>query len=220
MSSLACGGATQSDEDLVKRTREGDSGAFGELIERHHASCVNIATFILRNRAEAEDELQKAYCKAFQHLDQYHDQDGPGFRSWLLRIVTNQCLMVIRVRSRARFVSVDAFSDRERRHPAELASADADAEQEFMQHQMRDVLHREIGRIPPLLRSALVLRDVQELSMAKVAAELQITVAAAKSRLLRARQELRERVLVHCSSKERGARGSKKHAPISKSFAV
>ena len=202
LSSAPCGG-TQNDEELVERAREGDKNAFGELIERYHAKCINIATFILRDRAEAEDMVQKAYCSAFCHLDQY--QDGPGFDCWLLRIVKNQCLMLIRVRSRARLVHIDADINRERRRPVELTSQDSDTEEDLMEHEMREVLHREIGRIPPLLRNVLVLRDVQELPMSDVAAQLQITVAAAKSRLLRARQELRERVLVHCSSKERRA---------------
>ena len=193
--------AEQSDEQLVEKARGGDMDAFGELIERHHANCINIATFILRDRAEAQDEVQKAYCNAFSHLDQYHE--GPGFACWLLRIVKNQCLMLIRVRSRARLVYIDADADRKRSRPFELASNDLDAEQNLAEQEMCEMLQREIRRIPPLLRNVLMLRDVEELSMADVAGQLHISVSAAKSRLLRARHELRERVLPHCSSKER-----------------
>jgi len=198
----APGSDSQSDEDLVERARAGDKDAFGELIERHHANCINIATFILRDRSEAQDEVQKAYCNAFCHLDQYHDE-RPGFACWLLRIVKNQCLMLIRVRSRARLVYIDAEADRDRSRPFELASKDCDAEQDFAEQEMCEVLHREIRRIPPLLRNVLMLRDVQELPMTAVAGQLHISVAAAKSRLLRARHELRQRVLLHGSSKER-----------------
>jgi len=194
-------GTTQNDEELVERAREGDKDAFGELIERYHAKCINIATFILRDRVEAEDMVQKAYYSAFCHLDQYHD--GPGFDCWLLRIVKNQCLMLIRIRSRARLVCIDAGVDWERGRPFELASQDSDAEQSLADREMCEVLHREIRRIPPLLRNVLLLRDVKELPMADVAGQLHISVAAAKSRLLRARHELRERVLLHGSSKER-----------------
>ena len=207
----------RSDEELVERSRGGDRDAFGELLERHHATCVNIATFILRDRAEAQDEVQKAYLNAFRHLDQY--EGGPGFAYWLLRIVKNQCLMLIRVRSRARFVYIDSDREPEKR-PIELASEGLDAEEEYMEHEMHQVLHREIRRIPLILREVLVLRDVEELPMTDVAGRLNITVAAAKSRLLRARQELRERVLVHCSSKERVAPVSNGLKSLAKALAV
>jgi len=211
-------GEMRSDDELVERSRRGDGDAFGELLQRHHATCVNIATFILRDRAEAQDEVQRAYLSAFRHLDQY--QGGAGFAYWLLRIVKNQCLMLIRVRSRARFVYIDADRDQEKQRPIELASEGLDAEEEYMEHEMIDVLHREIRRIPLILREVLVLRDVEELPMTAVAGRLHITVAAAKSRLLRARQELRERVLVHCSSKERGAPASNGLKSLAKSVAV
>jgi len=94
----------QFDEELANRACNGDKDALSEVIERHHASCINIATFILRDRSEAENEVKKAYWRAFNHLDQYHP-GGPGFSAWLQRIVTNQCLMLIRVRSRARLMS-------------------------------------------------------------------------------------------------------------------
>ena len=199
MSGSECDNDTQNDRVLVQRAREGDREAFGKLIERHYGSCVNIAAYILRDRAEAEDEVQKACWNALRHLDQYCDQ-GIGFSAWLTRIVKNQCLMLIRVRSRARWVHLDADVIRERGRRIELPSKDSDAEQALMAHQMREMLHREIRLIPSLLRNVIVLRDVQGLSMSTVAAELQITVAAAKSRLIRARRELRERVLAHSSN--------------------
>ena len=186
----------QSDSDLVAMAREGNKDAFGQLIIRHHQTCVNIATFILRDRGEAQDEVQKACCKAYQHLDQYHG--GAEFLTWLLRIVVNQCLMLIRVRRRTRFLYIDGDTDREKSAPIELPAVAPDPEAQMMDHELLNVLQREIRRIPPLLRNVLMLRDVQELPMTDVAERLQITVPAAKSRLLRARRELRERVMRHC----------------------
>lgn len=189
---------TCSDAELVEQARQGSQEAFGTLIDRHYRTCVNIATFILHERGDAQDEVQKACCKAFEHLDQYHGD--AEFLTWLLRIVTNQCLMLIRIRRRARFLYIDAESDRDKSSPTELPTVAADPEHELMDHEMVDVLRKEIRRIPPLLRNVLVLRDVQELPMPEVAARLRITVPAAKSRLLRARIELRERVRRHCCS--------------------
>jgi RNA polymerase sigma-70 factor (ECF subfamily) len=185
-----------SDVELVEYARKGSKDAFGILIARHYKSCVNIAAFILRDRGEAQDEVQKACCKAFEHLDQYHGE--AGFRAWLLRIVSNQCLMLIRYRRRARFLYLDANPTRERSTPPELPAHDCDPEHALMNRELQDVLRKEIRHIPPLLRNVLVLRDIQELPMTEVAARLNITVPAAKSRLLRARTELRERVMKHC----------------------
>jgi RNA polymerase sigma-70 factor (ECF subfamily) len=185
------------DSELVAEARAGNREAFGILISRHHRTCVNIASFILRDRSDAQDEVQKACFKAFEHLDQYHGD--AEFLTWLLRIVSNQCLMLIRVRRRVRYVYIDADTDRERSMPVELPSVAANPEGALINDEMHEILQREVRRIPPLLRNVLILRDVEELPMADVAARLQITLPAAKSRLLRARIELRERVKRHCN---------------------
>jgi RNA polymerase sigma-70 factor (ECF subfamily) len=197
MPELSKDSCSYKDSELVAEARAGNREAFSVLINRHHRTCVNIASFILRDRSDAQDEVQKACFKAFEHLDQYHGD--AEFLTWLLRIVSNQCLMLIRVRRRVRYVYIDADTDRERSMPIELPSVAANPEGELINQEMHEVLQREVRRIPPLLRNVLILRDVEELPMADVAARLQITLPAAKSRLLRARIELRERVKRHCS---------------------
>src|SRR5262249_38549003 len=111
-------GYVRCDKDLVALAREGNKEAFGELIQRHYNVCVKLAAFILRDHGEAQDEVQKACCKAYQHLDQY--QGEAEFLTWLLRIVVNQCLMLIRVRKRTRFLYIDEDSERDRCVPIEL----------------------------------------------------------------------------------------------------
>jgi RNA polymerase sigma-70 factor, ECF subfamily len=184
---------TFDDAELVSQARNGDDQAFSALVERHYRTCVNFAASILRNRSDAEDEVQKACCKAFEHLDQY--RGGGQFLTWLLRIVTNQCFMLIRARRHVQYLYLDAESDRDTSSPKELRAILADPEQEFVREELCGVLQQEIRRIPPLLKNVLLLRDVQELPMIDVAARLKITVPAAKSRLLRARTELRDRML-------------------------
>ena len=189
---------TLADTELVRLAREGSQEAFGSLVNKHYRSCLNIATIILRDRGDAQDEVQKAFCKAYQHLDQFHGE--AEFLTWLLRIVSNQCLMLIRVRRRARFLYLDSDTVREKSTPIELPAATMNPEHELMHHEMHEVLRREIRHVPPLFRNVLMLRDVLELPMSDVAARLHITIPAAKSRLLRARSELRSRVMRHCGS--------------------
>jgi RNA polymerase sigma-70 factor, ECF subfamily len=166
---------TRSDLQLLKLSRNGDRDAFGQLVRKHYRSCVNVATSILRDRTEAEDEVQQALWKAFEHLDQYLGE--AEFFTWLARIVANECRMLLRSKKRARFVYLSSGREpNEDRHP-ELLSAAADPEYQALNCEMINVL-----------------RDVEELTMTEVAQELGITVSAAKSRLLRARIELRKRV--------------------------
>lgn len=188
--------AILNDAELVAEARKGNRNAFDILITRHRRRCIDIASVILRNRGDAHDEVQQACCKAFEHLDQY--QGDADFIAWLLRIVSNQCLMLIRERRRARFVYIDAQTDRERHMPIELPSKLEDPEHALMRRQILDVFHEEIRCIPPLLRNVLVLRDVQDMPMQDVARRLNITVPAAKSRLLRARMEVKERMMRRC----------------------
>jgi RNA polymerase sigma-70 factor (ECF subfamily) len=185
-----------SDAELVKEAKQGNRAAFDVLIGRHRQQCINFASFILRGRGAAQDEVQQACCKAFEHLDQY--QGDAEFIAWLLRIVSNQCLMLIRDRRRASFVYIDADSARERRMPVQLPSKGEDPEHQLMNRQILELFHREIRCIPPLLRNVLVLRDLKALPMRDVAKQLNITVPAAKSRLLRARMELKERMMKRC----------------------
>lgn len=190
-----------SDMDLVDLAKGGNQHAFSELFRRHHSRSVNLASCILGNHAEAEDETQNAYCKAFEHLDQFNGE--ADFSIWLSRIVVNQCLMLMRDKRRARFLYLDAGIPGSRGGSIELPSWRLGPEDELGRRQFQDVLEREIRHLPPLLRKVLLLRDVDELPITEVATRLGIGVSAAKSRLLRARLELRNRILRHCGSSQR-----------------
>ena len=199
-----------SDQQLVELARTGHPDAFGELLNRHRQKCVAIATFFLRNRGDAEDEVQNAFSKAYAHLDQF--QGDAEFSTWLARIVSNQCLMLLRVRRRTKFVYLDDTLNTQDAPPLELPACGSDPEGEFAFKQMKSVLRTEIRRIPPMLRNVMLLRDIQELPMPEVANQLGITIPAAKSRLLRARFELRSRLMRHVA-------GSALQSPLSRTAA-
>jgi RNA polymerase sigma-70 factor, ECF subfamily len=184
-----------TDLQLVDLARGGDKHAFSELVQRHWRKCVDLGCFFLRNRGDAEDQAQNAVLKAYEHLDQY--QGEAEFSTWLARIVANQCLMLMRVRRRARFVYLDDAPTEPRGVPIQLAASDPDPEGELSYNQLSNVLRFEVGRIPRLMRNVMLLRDIQGLPMRDVADQLGITVSAAKSRLVRARAELRSRMTRH-----------------------
>jgi RNA polymerase sigma-70 factor, ECF subfamily len=189
-----------AEEVLVAAARNGDARAFGELIERHRGVCLKRAMLMMRNRSDAEDEVQNAFWKAFERLDQFR---GEGtFGAWLSRIVENQCLMRIREQRNFRFVYLDEPTESNIR--IELVGQVADPEDEFGFDEVMSLLRREVSRIPPLLREVMLLRDLDQLSMPDVALRLGLSIPAAKSRLARARTELRSRVAKHCGRKGPG----------------
>lgn len=188
-------GQNLDDDALVELAQEGDTAAFEQLLERYYQPCLKLAASILRDRHSAEDEVQNACWKAFAHIEQF--QHDAKFSTWLTRIVVNQCLMRLRQQRRSRLVYIEdtAYSDDPR--TIDFPSKSLSPELAVAKSEVSEVLQKEISRIPPLLRNVFLLRDVQELPMTTVAELLGISVAAAKSRLLRARIELRERLRKH-----------------------
>ena len=186
-----------AEQRLIDSARRGDADAFGELIKRHYSTCLKRASSLIRNPTDAEDEVQNACWKAFERLEQFR---GEGtFSAWLSRIVENQCLMRIREDRQARFLYLDQSSESNVR--VELVAQVPGPEDELADQQLENLVHREIARIPPLLRNVMLLSDVERLSMPDVAARLGLSVPAAKSRLGRARVELRARLRKHCGVK-------------------
>lgn len=179
-----------ADDELVIRAQESDEAAFGELMRRTSSASFKLAVSILRDRQEAEDEVQNSYLKAWRHVGQF--QREAKFSTWLSRIVVNQCLMRLRKLRAKSFVYLDEVSTEDGSRQRELTDVSATPEQSLGSKELSEVLQREIRRLPPLLRNVLILRDVEELSSAEVASRLRISTSAVKSRLLRARLQLRD----------------------------
>jgi RNA polymerase sigma-70 factor (ECF subfamily) len=192
----------EADEELIRLAQSGRAEAFSELTRRNYSVSLRLAISILRDREEAEDEVQNAYWKAFRHIGQFHFD--AKFSTWITRIVVNQCLMRLRSVRRANWLYLDEPRSGEERGYAELAGAEPGPESQWGTRELATLLRREIRLIPPLLRRVFELRELEELPMPEVAERLGISVAAAKSRLLRARAALRERLMQHCGLKGAG----------------
>src|SRR5215471_4368991 len=189
-----------TEEQLVALAKGGNKEAFGELIERHRNACLKRATLMIHNRSDAEDEVQNAFWKAFQRLDQFRGEGS--FAAWLNRIVENQCLMRIREARNSHFVYLDESNESNVR--IELVGQSADPEDQVGVDEVVKLLRREVSRIPPLLRNVMLLRDLDQMPMPDVAVRLGLSIPAAKSRLMRARLELRSRIIKHCGRKGPG----------------
>jgi RNA polymerase sigma-70 factor (ECF subfamily) len=187
--------ARPPDDALVASAKMGNAQAFEQLMERHYQFCLAKAHSILRNYDDAEDEVQNAWAKAWEHLSQFQGQGA--FGGWISRIVSNQCLMRLRERKATRMVSVDEVFDSEGSFRLEVIDQRALPEELVGDEEVSRMLNEETRRVPPLLREALVMRDFRQLGMRAIAEQLGISIPAAKSRLMRARHELKLRLAEH-----------------------
>jgi RNA polymerase sigma-70 factor (ECF subfamily) len=185
---------TGTDElTLVAQSRQGDTRAFGELVRRYEGKIFRLAQHIIQNCEDAEDVLQETFLKAYEHLDQF--QGNSKFYTWIVRIAVNQALMKLRRRKTDKSVSLDASIDTgEDTIVREIAAWEEDPEQRFSREELGGILDSAIESLEPPYRSVFVLRDIDELSTEETAEALGLSVPAVKSRLLRARLQLREKL--------------------------
>ena len=187
-------GEPVSDESvLVDAARNGDVGAFEQLVRRYDRNVFRIAQRITQNREDAEDVVQDAFLKAFQNLGQFQGQSK--FYTWLVRIAVNEALMRLRRRRPERMVSLDEeIRTEEDSMPREVADWSPNPEQLYSQAELKDILSKTIQGLPPGFRTVFVLRDMEALSTEETAEALNLSIPAEKSRLLRARLQLRDRL--------------------------
>ena len=184
--------ANCADDELVRRAQERDDSAFEELMRRTAPASLKLAVSILRDRQEAEDQVQNSYMNAWRHVSQF--QREAKFSTWISRIVVNQCLMRLRKVRSANFVSLVTEGPDGETRVVELKDQGQSPEECLSGKELSQALKHEIERLPPLLRGVVILRDVDQLSTADVAEKLGLTPSAVKSRLLRARVELKMRL--------------------------
>jgi RNA polymerase sigma-70 factor, ECF subfamily len=178
---------------LVNQGREGDTTAFGELVRRYEAKIFRLAQHITGNREDAEDVLQETFLKAYEHLEQF--QGNSKFYTWIVRIAVNQALMKLRRRKTDKTVSLDETIDTgEDTILREVAAWDEDPEQRYSREELGRILDTAVADLDPPYRSVFVLRDIDELSTEETAQALDLSIPAVKSRLLRARLQLREKL--------------------------
>jgi RNA polymerase sigma-70 factor, ECF subfamily len=194
-------GDTGTELALVQAAQRGDVGAFEQLIKKYDRNVFRIAQHITQNREDAEDVVQDAFLKAYQKLDQF--QGNSKFYTWIVRIAVNEALMKLRKRKSDKLVSMDEDVETdEGTITREFADWSPNPEQQYNQAELNDILSRTIQGLPASFRTVFVLRDVEGLSTEETAEMLGLSVPAVKSRLLRARLQLRERLSRHFKSKK------------------
>ena len=178
---------------LLAKAREGDSAAFSELVNQYSRKIYRLAKHITQKDSEAEDVLQETFLKAFEHLGDFQGQSK--FYTWIVRIAVNESLMKLRKRKSDRTVPLDEPLDTgEDTVVREIAVWDENPEQQYSREEIGQILDEAVQSLKPAFRTVFVLRDIEELSTEETARALEISIPAVKSRLLRARLQLREKL--------------------------
>jgi RNA polymerase sigma-70 factor (ECF subfamily) len=177
-----------SDEEVVTRVLAGETAMFEIVMRRHNRRLYRVARAILRNDGEAEDVMQDAYVRAYQHLDQFAGR--AKFSTWLTRIAVHEALA--RQRRGTRYQELDSMSDREGDPMDRLATLAPDPEQQASNSETRRLLEEAVETLPDAYRTIFMLRDVEEMSTIDTAHVLDISEENVKVRLHRARALLRK----------------------------
>ena len=190
---LPLNAAEMADELLVSAARSGDSHAFAELGKRHSQKLLHRAYRITDDWQDAEDVVGGLLMKAFTHLNTFECR--ASFSTWLTRIAINSALMLLRKKQRFRTITIDnSMSGEGLGETFELPDHRDDPEQHYAKCQTGDKLREAIQRMPPKYREVVELRQISDLSVKEIARSLRISVTAVKSRLFRARNQLRRYV--------------------------
>src|SRR5690242_6860196 len=170
----------REDEDaLVSLAKNGDLGAFDELVNRYERRIFRLAMNITQNREDAEDATQDAFLKSYQHLQNF--QGDSRFYTWLVRIAVNEALMRLR-RRRPNHSSLDEPTETEDDFmPREIAAWTPTPEQRYARTELNSILSNAIGELDPIYRAVFLLRDVEQISTEETAEILGVSIPAVKS---------------------------------------
>ena len=184
--------AMQPDADLVQMAQRDDTRAFDELVIRYRQKVFRLAYRILRNEDDAAETLQDTFLSAYRGIKRFKQEST--FSTWLYRIATNASLMRFRKR-RDNLVSLEqSQNDSDDAEPLAIADWSKQPLQDLLDSETRSQMEESIEKLPVQLRTVFILRVIEELPNDEVGQILQLTGAAVKSRLHRARILLRERL--------------------------
>jgi RNA polymerase sigma-70 factor, ECF subfamily len=191
-----------SDDQLLVDAQSGDQQAFVELCRRHSPMVKKRIFSIVRNQEDAEDALQDTLLRAYRHIDRF--RRNCKFSTWLTSIGTNAALMILRKRKTRKEGNTDGLQDGSGVWEAtEFVDPSLNPERLHSRRQIILVMRKEIEKLRPTLRSMIEQHYGTECSLEESARALDISVGAAKSRLMRGRKTLRSYLKRHGVSDSR-----------------
>ena len=179
-----------TDEEVVRRVRGGETSLYEILMRRYNQRLYRVARSILRDDAEAEDVMQEAYVKAYEHLHQF--AGAARFSTWLTKIAVYEA--IARVRRRGRTEDLESVSEVRLHAMANKTRGASDPERQTYSREMKLLLEQSVDSLPEHYRCVFVLRAVEGLSVAETAECLDVGTETVKTRFHRARSFLRKEI--------------------------
>jgi RNA polymerase sigma-70 factor (ECF subfamily) len=181
-----------NEADLIARVCAGEKEAFYALVRPYERAVFIAAMSILNNAADAEEVAQEAVLKAFTHLARF--RGDAKFSTWLIQITINEARLKLRKDRRHLYESVDEQLTDESGacHPKDFADWREIPSETLQRRELREALKKALDSLPAKYREVLILRDVQHLSIEETAQVLGLTPGNVKTRLLRARMQMRD----------------------------
>jgi len=195
-------GASHDETLLVARLRAGENAAYDELVRAHHASIYHAAYRMLRNAAEAADVTQDVFVKVFRHIEGFRGE--ASLRTWLFRIAFSEILNRVRWSRRHclhRTISIEGEAEKagEGHAPLQVPDEGPSPEVELERRETEEAFQDALWKLSEEHRSVAILRDIQGFSYAEIAEILGISMGTVKSRLARARSELKRHLIPYLS---------------------
>ena len=182
--------APMSDEEVVRRVLAGETALFEIIMRRYNQRLYRVTRAILRDDAEAEDVMQDAYVRAYEHLSQFAGR--AQFSTWLTRIAIHEALARAQRRKRTDQLGVTEWSDGE--GEVNVPATSPNPEEQVSAAELGKALESAILAIPDPYRLVLMMRDVEQLSTIETAAALELSEENVKVRLHRARAMVRKQL--------------------------
>ena len=181
-----------TEQELIRRVREGDKEAFYSLVRPHERSIFFAAMSVLSNDADAEEAAQEAVLKAFMHIEEFRGDSK--FSTWLVQIAINEARMKLRKEHRRLYESLDESTADEQGDywPKDFADWREIPIEALQRKELREALSKALAALEPKYRQVLVLRDIQHFSVAETAEALGLSGEAVRTRLHRARLRMRD----------------------------
>jgi RNA polymerase sigma-70 factor (ECF subfamily) len=176
-----------SDElSIIDRFKEGEESAFEELVLKYQDRIYNLCRHMLGNSSDAEDAAQDTFIKAHQKLNVFKPE--ASLYTWLYRIAVNTCLDY---KKRPFFESLFRKSDEGEEYITEAVSKEPTPEKLYESKQLGLALRKSLGKLSIKLRTAIILKEIEGLSYEEIAEVLDVSIGTVKSRISRAREELK-----------------------------
>jgi len=170
-----------NESDLIERFKRGDPSAFAAIVLRHQDRIYTLCRYMLRDPEDAQDAAQDVFFKAYRALEDFRPDSS--LYTWIYRIAVNTCLDYRRKSRREVFRSAPLTED--------LPSDEPFPKQLYESAEIHDSIQLALQKLPEKLRAAIVLREIEELSYKEITEVLHVSVGTVKSRISRAREQLR-----------------------------